>query len=221
MLKYRLSILFIFLLCLGGVYFVSADTPELELLGKVIYIDPGHGGLDPGAIYKDIYESDLNLEISNKLVETLESKGAIVYMTRYGNYDLSVNNAVNRKRSDLSRRANIINRSLCDLYISIHLNADTSSTWRGAQVFYDNINEKNIKIAEIMQKVLKEDLKTKRKYKEITNEYLHKRVKRPGVLIEVGFITNDNERYLLRQATYQQKVANAITRGVVKYFDSL
>lgn len=220
MLKYKLSILFTFLLCLSGVYFVSADTSELELLGKVIYIDPGHGGLDPGAIYKDIYESDLNLEISNKLAKTLESKGAIVYMTRYGDYDLSVPNAVNRKRSDLSRRANIINRSLCDLYISIHLNADTSSTWRGAQVFYDDINEKNIKIAETLQTILKEDLKTKRKYKQITNEYLHKRVKQPGVLVEVGFITNDNERYLLRQGTYQQKISNSITRGVIKYFES-
>ena len=120
MLKYKFSILFIFILCLGGITFVSADTQDLELFGKVIYIDPGHGGLDPGAIYKDIYESDLNLEISNKLVATLEAKGAIVYMTRYGDYDLAVTNAQNRKRSDLSRRANIINRSLCDIYISIH-----------------------------------------------------------------------------------------------------
>ena len=221
MLKYKLSILFTFILCLGGITFVNADTQDLELFGKVIYIDPGHGGLDPGAIYKDIYESDLNLEISNKLVATLEAKGAIVYMTRYGDYDLAVTNAQNRKRSDLSRRANIINRSLCDIYLSIHLNADTSSTWRGAQVFYDDINEKNIKIAEILQTVLKEDLKTKRKYKQINNEYLHKRVKVPGVLVEVGFITNENERYLLRQATYQQKIANSITRGVIKYFDSL
>lgn len=221
MLKYKFSIFFTFLLLLGGVSFVQADTQDLELLGKVIYIDPGHGGLDPGAIYKDIYESDLNLEISQKLVETLEAKGAIVYMTRYGDYDLAVTNAVNRKRSDLSRRANIINRSLCDLYISIHLNADTSTTWRGAQVFYDDINEKNVIIAEIMQTVLKEDLKTSREFKEITNEYLHKRIQRPGVLIEVGFITNANERYLLRQATYQQKVANSITRGVIKYFNSI
>lgn len=221
MLKYKLSILFTFILCLGGITFVDADTQDLELFGKVIYIDPGHGGLDPGAIYKDIYESDLNLEISTKLVATLEAKGAIVYMTRYGDYDLAVTNAQNRKRSDLSRRANIINRSLCDIYLSIHLNADTSSTWRGAQVFYDDINEKNIKIAEILQTVLKEDLKTKRKYKQINNEYLHKRVKVPGVLVEVGFITNENERYLLRQATYQQKIANSITRGVIKYFDSL
>lgn len=154
-------------------------------------------------------------------MSVLESKGAIVYLTRDGNYDLSANNAVNRKRSDLSRRANIINRSMCDLYLSIHLNADSTTTWRGAQVFYDDVNKKNVKLAEIMQRVLKEDLKTTRKYK-LTNEmYLHKRVTRPGVLIEVGFITNPNDRYLLLKNDYQLKVVNSITRGIIKYFKEI
>ena len=72
-----------------------------------------------------------------------------------------------------------------------------------------------------MQKVLKEDLKTTRKYK-LTNEmYLHKRVTRPGVLIEVGFITNPNDRYLLLKSDYQLKVANSITRGIIKYFKEI
>ena len=132
------GVVFILLLC--GFSFVSADNYNLDLLGKVIYIDPGHGGIDPGAVYKDIYEADINLEISNTLASTLEKYGAIVYLTRYDNYDLSVTNSINRKRSDLSRRANIINKSLCDIYISIHLNAETSSTLFGAQVFYDDIN---------------------------------------------------------------------------------
>lgn len=201
--------------------FVTASTNNLELLGKVIYLDPGHGGLDPGAIYNDIEEEDINLEIAKKLRNVLEEEGAIVYLTREGDYDLAVNNAVNRKRSDLSRRGNIINRSMCDLYLSIHLNADTSTTWKGAQVFYDDINSKNEKIAEIIQQVLKEDLKTNREYKKTNEMYLHKRVTRPGVLIEVGFITNPNERYLLKTGEYQTKVASSITRGIKKYFDEI
>ena len=213
--------LFILILFMCTFSFVTASTNDLELLGKVIYLDPGHGGLDPGAIYKDIEEEDINLEIAQKLRTVLESEGAIVYLTREGDYDLAVNNAVNRKRSDLSRRGNIINRSMCDLYLSIHLNADTSTTWKGAQVFYDDINPNNKKIAEIMQKVLKQDLKTNREYKKTSEMYLHKRVTRPGVLIEVGFITNPNERYLLKNGEYQIKVANSITRGIKKYFDEI
>lgn len=219
--KYKLSMLFVLILFLCTFSFTFAKGNDLELLGKVIYLDPGHGGVDPGALYKDIYEADINLELSKKLMSVLESKGAIVYLTRDGNYDLSANNAVNRKRSDLSRRANIINRSMCDLYLSIHLNADSTTTWRGAQVFYDDVNKKNVKLAEIMQRVLKEDLKTTRKYK-LTNEmYLHKRVTRPGVLIEVGFITNPNDRYLLLKNDYQLKVVNSITRGIIKYFKEI
>jgi len=220
-LKYKISMLFVLILFLCTFSFARADDQELILLGKVIYLDPGHGGLDPGAIYKDIEEATINLEISQKLMNVLEQQGAIVYLTRNGDYDLAVNNAVNRKRSDLSRRGNIINRSMCDLYLSIHLNADTSNTWKGAQVFYDDINPNNEKIAKIMQQVLKEDLKTTRKYKETSDMYLHKRVTRPGVLIEVGFITNPNERYLLTTDSYQQKVANTITRGVIKYFEEI
>ena len=95
--------------------------------------------MDPGAIYKDIEEADINLKIAQKASKLLEQYGAIVYLTRYGDYDLSVPNTINRKRSDLSRRGNIINRSNCDLYLSIHLNAEGSNTWKGAQMFYDNI----------------------------------------------------------------------------------
>ncbi len=199
---------------------IRAKTNELPLLGKVIYIDPGHGGKDPGAVYKDIYESNINLSISKKIYEDLISKGAIVYLTRDGDYDLAVTNAINRKRSDLSRRANIINKSMCDLYISIHLNAENSSVWKGAQVFYDDVNPKNEQIAKIMQEELAKDFKTDRTYKKTNEMYLHKRVTRPGVLIEVGFITNPNERYLLTKDDYQQRLSNTITNGIISYFES-
>ena len=142
-MKNKFLILFLFVFSLFTVGYVGAKTNDLSLLGKVIYLDPGHGGLDPGAIYKDIEEADINLKIAQKTSKLLEQYGAIVYLTRYGDYDLSVPNTINRKRSDLSRRGNIINRSNCDLYLSIHLNAESSNTWKGAQMFYDNINPNN------------------------------------------------------------------------------
>lgn len=125
---------------------------------------------------------------------------------------------MNRKRSDLSRRANIINRSLCDIYISIHLNAETSSSWHGAEVYYDDINPENKKIAMIMQKEFQENLNSKRTYKKTDSMYLHKRITRPGVLVEVGFLSNPNDRYLLTQDTYQDKIANTIMNGMIHYF---
>lgn len=217
-MKNKLFILFFFFISISIVSFVSAKTNSLPLLGKVIYLDPGHGGPDPGALSKELKEADINLSISLKTQKTLEQMGAIVYLTRYGDYDLSVPNTINRKRSDLSRRGNIINRSGCDLYLSIHLNADTSSTWKGAQMFYDDVNPNNEKIAKIFQEKFAKNLKTKREYKKKDNLYLSKRVTRPGILIEAGFITNPNERYLLQTEEYQQKIANTIMDATIQYF---
>ncbi|MEG2321951.1 MAG: N-acetylmuramoyl-L-alanine amidase [Bacilli bacterium] len=211
-------ILLLFLIGLFTLGIVKANT--LPLLNKVIYIDPGHGGIDPGAIYKDLKEADLNLKISLKLQETLEKNGATVYLTRYGDYDLAVNNALQRKRSDLSRRANIINKSQADMYLSIHLNADISTSWFGAQVFYDNVNNQNAIIANYLQKELSNKLNTKRKDKKILDQYMYKRIKVKGVLIEAGFISNANERYLLKQDKYQLKLANTIKDGIINYFSN-
>ena len=196
----------------------KVNTTNLLLLGKVFYIDPGHGGLDPGTIYGNIYEKDINLEISFKLQKILESEGAIVYLTRYGDYDLSNNNAYLRKKSDLNNRAKIINASNADMYISIHLNSISSSKWKGAQVFYDDINPNNIVIAKIMQEQLREDLNTKRKIKEINNMLMNRKIIIPGILIEAGFLSNEDDRYLLRQQSYQFKICDSIKNGVLKYY---
>ena len=165
MLRYKITVLFILLISICTFNFVEAGTNELPLLGKVIYLDPGHGGLDPGAMYKNIKEKNINLQISKNLDKRLPKLGAIVYLTRYDDYDLSVNNTINRKRSDLSRRGNIINNSDCDLFLSIHLNAENTGIWKGAQTFYNTNNKENKKIAELLQQQFKEDLNSKRKAK--------------------------------------------------------
>lgn len=211
--------LFLLIISLCSFSFVGANKSEynLELLGKVIYIDPGHGGADPGTVYKDIYEKDINLDICLKLQKVLESEGAIVYLTRYGDYDLS-NNSYSRKKSDLNNRAKIINASGADIYISIHLNSISSSTWKGAQVFYDDVNEKNIEIANLFQEQLKKDLKTNREVKEIKTMLMNRKITVPGILVEAGFLSNPNDRYLLRQDDYQYKICNSIRNGLIKYF---
>lgn len=216
--RYKWSVFFLFFVSLFGITFVAAKENQQLLKGKVIYLDPGHGGADPGAMYKNIEEQSINLIIAKKTKDKLERLGATVYLTRYGDYDLSVPYAVNRKRSDLSRRANMINRSECDMYLSIHLNADTSSSWHGAEAYYDDVHSENQKIAQVMQQQFKKYLNSNRKYKQTDTMYLHKRIERPGGLLEVGFLSNPNERYLLTQDSYQNTIATAITEGILHYF---
>lgn len=215
MIKYKMHILFLFIVTLCTFTFVNAEEPILK--NKTIYIDPGHGGRDPGAIYKELRESDINLQISKYLKEELEKNGAQVYLTRIGDYDLSENNARNHKKNDLTARARLINESNCDMYISIHLNSDPSPTWNGIQIFYTDNNENNKKIAE----TIKEQLKLKRKTKELKNMYLFEKISQPGILIEAGFISNPNDRYKLKQSEYQQELSKNITEGIIKYFKNM
>lgn len=217
MYKNKIYTLLILIISISIFTIINAKAKELPLTGKIIYIDPGHGGIDPGSIYKNIYEKDINLSICLKLKKELEKSGAQVYLTRDGDYDLSTPNTSTRKKSDLNNRVRLINDSNAFMYISIHLNATNSKTWHGAQVFYDDVNKENKKIAEIMQQELKNNLNTNREISEISNMLLNRKVKIPGVLIEVGFLSNDNERYLLKQDSYQQKIIKTIVNGIVKY----
>lgn len=203
------------LLALGIIYTVYAATNPMPLFGKVIYLDPGHGGKDPGTNYRSIYEKNINLEVSKKLEQILVNKGAIVYMTRYGDYDLSSPQTGARKYSDLMERVKLINYVNPDIYLSIHVNAYRSSRWQGATVYYDDINPINEHLAKIMQNSFKERLNSKRHYMEVYNMFINRRVKSPGLLIEVGFMSNPDERNKLINSLYQKKIAEAIYNGII------
>jgi N-acetylmuramoyl-L-alanine amidase len=105
------------------------------------------------------------------------------------------------------------------MFLSIHLNAYTSSTWYGAQTFYTNNNKNNIVLAEIIQKNFKKKLNTNRNIKNINNRYLYDNLDKLGVLLEVGFITNVNERNLLIQDNYQYKISYIILESIIEYFN--
>lgn len=215
---YRLKMFLLFIMLIFVFDKANAFMKEAPLVGKTIYLDAGHGGKDPGAYYKDIYEEDINLGIVLKLRDKLESMGAIVYLTRDSDYDLSNPNASLRKRSDLSNRAKMINSSDADIYLSIHLNSSSNTSWKGAQVFYDDINKNNEKLANIFQKNFNKYLNSNRKIQEISTLYMYKRITKPGLLLELGFISNPNERYLLNRDDYQNKIVNVLSDSLLEVF---
>lgn len=216
--KYKITLLILFLIILFSVNQVNAYVNDFPLLGKTIYLDAGHGGKDPGAIYDNVYEKDINLDIVKKLQFELEKMGAVVLLTRDDDYDLASIDAKKRKQSDLLKRANLINESKCDMYISIHLNAYSSTKWSGLQIFYDDINPNNKILAEIMNETLKSNLKTVREIKRENGYFMYHKINVPGILIESGFITNSNDRYKLKNSNYQAILARNIVLGVVNYF---
>lgn len=176
---------------------------SLPLLGKIIVIDPGHGGKDPGTIYGDIYEKDLNLQISMELEKELSKFGAIVLLTREGDYDLSSANSIWRKKSDFDNRIKYINESKANFYLSIHLNYLDDSKYSGIQVFG---TKDNMLIAKNFQENLNKKLKSRRNAKLIPQStYMYSKLQPKGLLIECGFLSNSKERNMLITSEYQKK----------------
>ena len=190
---------------------------SFSLTGKVIYLDAGHGGIDSGAVSGIILEKDINLIIVKKLEKELISRGAIVYLTRSSDNDLS-SSKNNRKRSDLKNRAYLINKSDCDMFVSIHLNYFYDSKWKGLQIFYNDRNSNNKLIAEKMTNYLKSELKNVRDFKYSSDYYLYRNIDKPGVLIELGFLSNPDDKYALTKDKYQNKYVIGIVNSIERIF---
>lgn len=202
----------------------SLNSWNLPLSGEIILLDPGHGGADGGAGDKDALEKDIALDISFKLRDYLQQQGALVMMTREEDRDLAddgTRGLSRRKTEDLKRRLDIINESESDFYVSIHLNSIPSAKWSGAQTFYASQISENERAAKFIQDELRTNLgNTTRKAKPINHVYILKYAKKPGVLVEVGFLSNPNERANLKKEEYQEKVAASIYKGILRYYSN-
>ncbi len=216
--KIKSIIIITIIVLLSSLDLISAKT--LPLLGIVITIDPGHGGRDPGTMYNSIKEKDLNLEISKVLEKELTKNGAIVYMIRTSDIDLSSIYDSKKKRGDLYRRLLKIKENKSNLYLSIHINWYQNSTHKGAEVLYNSINKNNKILAEAIMNEFKTNQKSKREIKK-TNLYMYKNITIPGVLIETGYLSNPTERRLLQSESYQKELAKSITNGVKNYLKAI
>lgn len=212
--KYKTLLIVMLILSLFSLQIISAK--DLPLIDTVITIDPGHGGRDSGTTHNNILEKDINLEISKALDNELGKKGAITYMTRTQDVDLSSIYDARKKRGDLYRRLLFIKEKNSTLYLSIHINWYKNENYRGAEVLYNPINNDNKLLANYIMTEFKEELKSTRDIKT-TDLYMYKNTTVPGVLIECGYLSNYQERKNLQDSEYQQKIAKAITNGVINY----
>ena len=200
------------------IFNVNASNLTFPLLGKIIYLDAGHGGVDNGATVKNVNEKDINLQIVYKLKEPLTNAGATVYLTRKDDNDISNPNALYRKKSDFDSRIALINNSNADMYISIHQNNYSNPKYYGPQVFYSNVNSKNEKLAKTIQEDLNKFTNSKRKIKITTNTYMYNKLNIPGILVECGFLSNKKDLTNLTNPKYQKELCSVITQSIIKYF---
>lgn len=226
MLKKRVMEMMMAVLLLISVFFlskeaavVSNETAEKE---KVIVIDAGHGGADPGMIgIGGLEEKGINLAVSMKLKEALENQGFTVVMTRQEDKGLYEEGTRNKKVQDMQNRIEIMEKAKPILAVSIHQNSYTEESVKGPQVFYYETSAEGQKLAVNIQSALNTELSTERPRKEKGNTSYFLLKKSPCVLniVECGFLTNKKEAELLQTEEYQQKIVEAVVKGIVQYME--
>lgn len=197
----------------------SPTAPTAEN-GTVILLDPGHGGVDPGKIgVHNEKEKDLNLSIACKIRTLLTQAGYRVFMTRDSDMGLYSETDSNKKIADLKNRCKMAEETNPALLVSIHQNSYSSAAIKGAQVFYFSGSENGKEAAELLQESLIRlaDPQNTRQAKANDNYYLLKHCLCPAVIVECGFLSNEEEASKLSSEEYQDTLASAIVSGINAY----
>ncbi len=193
--------------------------------GKIVVIDPGHGGADPGKVGTNgAKEKDVNLSIGKSLKEVLEDKGFEVVMTRTEDVVLGSSSKFS-KIGDLNKRCEIVNSAYeknnnC-IMISLHQNSFVQESVHGAQTFYFQRSEKSKVLGESVQEELNKSINTEKEKKAKPNDsyYILINSQCPGIIVECGFLSNYEEAGKLIDKKYQKELAEILCKGISNYFD--
>lgn len=190
-------------------------SQEVQAQKRIVVIDAGHGGYDPGKIgVNNALEKDINLQIAGKVKERLEENGIEVVMTREEDI------MAETKLADMQKRVSLINRTKPLIAVSIHQNSYSNSSVKGAQVFYYKGSEDGKEAATLMQGELgKMNGENVREIKENNNFYMLKKTKVPTIIVECGFLSNAQEAEKLVSDEYQNALAEAICGGILRWLE--
>ncbi|WP_315905829.1 N-acetylmuramoyl-L-alanine amidase [Priestia koreensis] len=185
---------------------VQQTSNEEKLNGKVIVIDPGHGGKDKGATgSQGTFEKDLTLRTATQLKEQLEQTGATVLLTRTSD-----------TRIALSSRVQYAREHRADVFISIHYNSVKDESAHGIMTYFYQ-EKKDRSLAQSIQKQLAHTSKLKNKYDKFGNFYVLRENPQPSVLVELGFLSNREEEQYINSIAFQRDVVGGITQGITQY----
>lgn len=203
-------------------YNVSSDAKSV-LKGKIICIDPGHGGTDVGAIGhiggRDVYEKNITLSIALPLRDMLTSAGAKVVMTR--DTDKDVYGPWADADPELQARCDIANEAHADAFVSIHIDSFSNSSVDGTTAYYNAKSSKDLLLAQMMHQATMNSLSIPDRGVKSNDFYVNVYTTMPSVLMEMGFITNDHRVKMLTSSWGPRGIAQSLFNGLVDYFAAI
>ncbi|MBR4896824.1 MAG: N-acetylmuramoyl-L-alanine amidase [Clostridia bacterium] len=204
----------------------AADSDPSDAPKPLLVIDPGHGGEDGGASAGDVLEKDLNLAVSQRITDLCSLFGVPAAVTRtedvllYDYYRDLEDYRGNQKTYDLRNRLRFAEESGAAVFLSVHMNQFPQRSCRGMQVYYSPNTDASEELAARIRTSarLRLDPANERESKRATDAiYLLHRIRIPAVLVECGFLSNPDERALLTDPAYQQRIAAAVTVPVMEF----
>lgn len=208
-------IILILLLCCFIPKIASVTSPKTKY---TVVIDAGHGGIDGGSVgvSTGVIEANLNLDYAKCLRQMLTDFGFNVVMTRTTESGLYNPLASNKKKDDMKKRKQIVEKSNADFVVSIHMNSYNKSA-HGAQVFYGADDEPSKALAQNIQSYFIKNLSDARSEAKVGDYYILNAIKAPSVLVECGYLSNPNEEALLISEEYKQEICYNILLGILSY----
>ncbi len=201
----------------------TATTGAGVLKGKIICLDPGHGGTDVGAIGhkggKDIYEKNITLSIAMPLRDMLTAAGAKVIMTR--STDKDVYGPWSDAIPELQARCDVANKAKADVFVSIHIDSFSNGSVDGTTTYYYGKTGKDLLLAQMMHQATMSTLSIPDRGVKSNDFYVNVNTKMPSVLMEMGFITNSHRLQMLTSTWGPKSIAKSFYNGLINYFSAL
>jgi len=195
---------------------VEQAAVNKSLVGKVIVVDPGHGGSNPGAVAHNTRESDNNLAVGLKLRDKLEQAGAKVVMTR--DTDRTVAPEGKSLSEELQARVDLVGANNADMFVSVHSNENSNEAVAGAMTFY--AQGASSTLAESVESSLITTTGAIDKGTSPANFYVLRKNYVPSILVEMGFVSNAEEAARLTSNEYREKIASGIFQGICQYYQN-
>ena len=184
-----------------------------ETMATKIFIDPGHGGPDPGAVGNGVTEQAVNLNVSKELARLPQEAGYEVMLYR----TTANENVLANKNADLRNRANMANAWGADYFVSIHTNSSVNPAANGAEVYVYRLGTPAAELAQSVLDAIVRDLGSKDNGVRQANFAVLRRTSMPAILVELGYLSNPTEALNLNSPAWQKAVAKAIFDGIYAY----